>query len=226
MFLERFADDVAYPVWRFRTKNGAEEKALPVIVSAETRICGGFTVTKNEYTVSGGRATRVFATDGQHVSVLAEHLILDEPRSVYTSFCVPAGKEMNCNVADKNRLVLRSEGLGAKLFRLANALDGTDIMEKNGLLLPDGFSDGMVRITLYSGLYGFGCRHLAVFGLAEEQSDKIKGWHMERGDGIEISAPDKECRVRIYAVADRLTLVDPHTLERVTFLYNEREESI
>lgn len=209
MFLKRFADAAAYPVWRFRTKSGAEEAALPVVASTETKVCGGFTVTKTEYAVSGGRATRVLITDGQQIAVVVDRLSLTEPRSVYTTFSAPQEKDLTCNVANRSRLVLRSAERGAKLFRLWQTVDGADGMDSAGLLLPDGFSDGAIRLAFYSGLYSFGRDHLSVFGLAEEQSDKVKGWHMEQGEGIEITAPDKSCRLRLLVDGNTVTVIDP-----------------
>lgn len=73
-FLKHFADAAKNPAWRFRVKNGAEEEALPVVASTETKGCGSFTVTKTGYTVADGRATRLLATDGEHIAVLVERL--------------------------------------------------------------------------------------------------------------------------------------------------------
>ena len=61
----------------------------------------------------------------------------------------------------------------------------------------------------------------AVFALTEEQSDKVKGWHMESGDGIEITAPDKCCRARLLVEQDSVTFVDPPVNERITLFYND-----
>ena len=213
MFLERFVHDA--PVWRFRTKKGVEVLALPVKALEKTKTCGSFSVTKTEYTVSGGRATRVLVTDGQQIALVVDRLSLAEPNSVYTTFFVPQEKDLTCNVANRNRLVLRSAGRGAKFFRLWQAVDETDGMDAAGLLLPDGFSEGAIRLAFYSGLYSFGREHLTAFALVEEQGDKVKDWHMEQGEGIEITAPDKSCRLRLFVEQSGAILVDPLTDDRI-----------
>lgn len=221
MFLERFDDAAMHPAWRFREKTGKEETVTPVAVSIDTRICGAFAVTRTAYSVPGGRAIRFLATDKKHISALVEWVSLDAPRSLYTSFFIPANKDLNCNVANKNRLVLRSEENGAKLFRLFGTVDGADFMEGSGLLLPDGFSNDMMRITPYSGLYGFGCRHLSAFAMTEDLSDCIKGWHMEGGVKTEITAPDKTCLARIELNEECVTFTDVRSETNITFFMNE-----
>lgn len=220
VFLKWFQEAAEHPVWRFCAKGISPEHADPLLLRQQNERCGAFVVTKNEYGFDGGRAVRIFATDGKHVGVLAEWFLLDDSRSVYTSFHCPITSDINCNVVGKNRLVFRSADEGAKLFRLVAMVDGADAMEGSGLLLPDGFFDSnTMRFTPYSGLYGFGREHLSIFAMTQERRDKVKGWHMENGDGIEISAPDKSCRVRIYAERDKLMLVDPVTGEHLTFMY-------
>lgn len=221
MFLERFDDAAAHPVWRFREKNGNEETVTPIPVFKDSRTCGEFTVTQTAYTVPGGRAIRVFATDSKHISALVEWIALDAPRSVYTTFSIPVSKELNCNVANKNRLVLRAEGNGAKLFRLFGTVDGADFMDGSGLLIPDGFCNDMMQITPYSGLYGFGCRHVSAFAMTEDLSNCIKGWHMEGGEKTEITAPDKTRLARIELNEESVTFTDVRSETNITFFMNE-----
>ena len=220
MFLEWFRKAAEEPVWCFCQKGMTAGSTEAAILHRQTAEVGSFSATRTQYAVKGGRAMRVFATDGDHVGLLAEWFSLDAPYSVYTSFCCPVTEDRNCNVAGKNRLVFRAGGEGTKFFRLAGTVDGADGMEGSGLLLPDGFSAETLRFTPYSGLYGFGREHLAVFAMTRDQSDRIKGWHMEQGDGIEISAPDKCCRLRIVVGADGITLVDPVKDERGFFAYD------
>ncbi len=209
MFLKAFCDAAERPVWRLREKSGGEIAACPSVLAKDGMRLGEFSVAKHSYAIEGGRALRVLITDGAQIGVIVENMILETPRCVYTTFSVPRSEDLNCNVASKSRLVLRAGGRGAKLFRLANQVDGTDMMEGCGLLLPDGVTADAVGITPYSGMYAFGCRHLSVFAMAVEAEDKIKGWHMEGKETIEISAPDKSCRLRLLLGENSVTLMDP-----------------
>ena len=209
MFLSSFCDAGACPAWRFREKNGATQDANPSSLARETSRLGEFSVTRTEYAVVGGRAMRLLVSDGAQIAAIVDTIVLDSPRAVYTPFSMPQTDDLSCNVASKSRLVLRAGGRGAKLFRLANRVDGADLMDGCGLLLPDGFAAGVVRVTPYSGLYAFGCRHLSIFALAEDADEKIKGWHMEGADVMEITAPDKQCRLRMSLDATGVTLTDP-----------------
>ncbi|MBR4873740.1 MAG: hypothetical protein IKV00_07875 [Clostridia bacterium] len=209
MFLGAFCDAAERPAWRFREKNGATQDANPSILVREASRLGGFSVTRTEYMVTGGRAVRLLVSDGAQIAAIVDAISLDAPRCVYTPFSMPQTDDLSCNVASKSRLVLRAGGRGAKLFRMTNRVDGADLMDGCGLLLPDGFAAGTLRITPYSGLYAFGCRHLSVFALAEAADEKIKGWHMEGADVIEITAPDKRCRLRISLDEAGVTLNDP-----------------
>lgn len=209
MFLKAFCDAAARPVWRFREKNGVTQDANPSILAREASRLGGFSVTRTEYMVTGGRAVRLLVSDGAQIAALVETFSFDAPRCVYTTFSVSRTDDLSCNVASKSRLVLRAGGRGAKLFRLANRVDDVNMMDGCGLLLPDGFAAGDVGVTPYSGLYTFGCRHLSVFALTEEVEENIKGWHMEGDDVMEIAAPDKSCRLRISLDVTGVTLTDP-----------------
>ena len=209
MFLKAFCDAAARPVWRFREKNGVTSCASPSVLLNETTRLGGFSVTRTAYAVKGGKAIRVLVHDGAQIGAIVESMILEAPRCVYTTFSIPQSRELNCNVASKSRLVLRAGGRGAKLFRLANQVDGADMMEGCGLLLPDGVTAAEVGITPYSGMYAFGCRHRSVFAMTVDEADKIKGWHMEGKETMEISAPDKSCRLRISVKDEGITLTDP-----------------
>lgn len=211
MFFGAFCDAGACPAWRFREKNGATQDANPSILAREASRLGGFSVTRTEYMVTGGRAVRLLVSDGARIAAIVDAISLDAPRCVYTPFSMPQTDDLSCNVASKSRLVLREGGRGAKLFRMTNRVDGADLMDGCGLLLPDGFAAGTLRITPYSGLYAFGCRHLSVFALTEEVEEKIKGWHMEGDDVMEIAAPDKSCRLRISLDVTGVTLTDPNS---------------
>ena len=209
MFLKAFCDAAARPVWRLREKSGGEMAACTSVLAEEGLKLGAFSVVKRSYAIEGGRALRVLITDGARIGAIVESMILEAPRCVYTTFSVPQSRDLNCNVASKSRLVLRAGGRGAKLFRLANQVDGADMMEGCGLLLPDGVTADEVGITPYSGMYAFGCRHLSVFAMTVDAADKIKGWHMEGKETMEISAPDKSCRLRILMEENHVTLMDP-----------------
>lgn len=209
MFLKAFCGAAARPVWRLREKSGGEMAACTSVLAEEGLKLGAFSVVKRSYAIEGGRALRVLITDGAQIGAIVESMILEAPRCVYTTFSIPQSRDLNCNVASKSRLVLRAGGRGAKLFRLANQVDGTDMMEGCGLLLPDGVTADEVGITPYSGMYAFGCRHRSVFAVTVDEADRIKGWHMEGKETMEISAPDKSCRLRISVKDEGITLTDP-----------------
>lgn len=209
MFLKAFCDAAARPVWRLREKSGGEMAACTSVLAEEGLKLGAFSVVKRSYAIEGGRALRVLITDGAQIGAIVESMILEAPRCVYTTFSIPQSRDLNCNVASKSRLVLRAGGRGAKLFRLANQVDGADMMEGCGLLLPDGVTAAEVGITPYSGMYAFGYRHRSVFAMTVDEADKIKGWHMEGKETMEISAPDKSCRLRISVKDEGIMLTDP-----------------
>ena len=82
-------------------------------------------------------------------------------------------------------------------------------MESGGLLLPDGFQGGVMNLSAYSGIKTFGCHHLSIYAMTEDGNDRIPGWHMEGKETLEITAPDKSCRLRLSVEDERITLTDP-----------------
>lgn len=207
MFLSAFERAAEAPILRFRDKTGKDIFPCPILLEEQVDALGEFSVCKRTYKVASGIVTRIAVSDGAHIGVLAETVRLEEPLAVYTSFDLPITEDSTCNVAGKSRLVFRAAGEGAKLFRLVQTLDGNDVQEAAGLLLPDGFSvPNAVRTTFYSGLHGFGTRHCAIYAMTVERSDLIHLWHMEKKDGYEISDPDKRCRLKIFAETEGITI--------------------
>lgn len=209
MFLEYFKKAAERAQWRFREKGGSDRITEPLTVESKETACGKFSVTKTVYRVEKDRISRIFVTDGDQLSVLVEGMIFNQPTCAYTSFSLPLAEDLSCNVAGKNRLVFRSKGFGAKLFRVFHSVDGEDAMENGGLLLPDGFQSGLMNFSAYSGIKTFGCRHVSAYAMTEDGSDRIPGWHMEGKGTVEITAPDKSCRLRLVLDEMSVTLDDP-----------------
>lgn len=176
MFVEAVT---APPAWYFREKGVGDTPACPREEKRESVTLDGFTVTKTVYTVTGGRAVRVSAS-GAQVAAVVDFITLDESRAVYTPFSLPPWENLNINVVSRDRLVLRAD-TGAKLFRIASLLDGKPT-EGAGLLLPDGFLEGQMRFSYYSGLYGYGRRHVCGYAVCEDTLQDIIYWHIE-GEG-------------------------------------------
>lgn len=221
MFLDSFEASAATPEWRFRARNGDVEWVTPLRVSHQVDLCGAFRVSETEYRWNTGSALRLLVTDGRWVAMLAEWIRTDGPSCAHTTFRMPQEADLCCNVASKNRLVLRAAGRGAKLFRLYHTVDGGDWMDSGGLLLPDGITENAVKITPYSGLRGFGTRHFSVFAMTEDQSDRIPGWHMEGLDRVEITDPNKVSRLSILSDGARLTLGVPGAEKTYAFFESE-----
>ena len=209
MFLEYFKKTAEEPRWRFRVRCGSDRIVEPLLIASKKTSCGQFSVTETVYRVDEDGISRAFVTDGRQLSVLIEKMTFDQPTCAYTTFSLPLADDLSCNVAGKSRLVVRSKGFGAKLFRVFHSVDGEDAMENGGLLLPDGFQGGLMNFSAYSGIKTFGCRHVSAYAMTEDGSDRIPGWHMEGKGTVEITAPDKSCRLRLVLDETSVTLDDP-----------------
>lgn len=201
MFLDALT---APPAWYFREKGAADTQADPCALARETTALGAYTVTKTTYTVTGGRARRVVATNGKSVALAVDFITLDESRAVYTPFALPLLPNLSANVVSRDRLVLRAD-TGAKLFRIGSRIDGKPT-EGAGLLLPDGIGEGKLRFSFYSGLYGYGRRHVAAYAACEDRLENIIYWHIEGTDTTVISDTAHTPRLSITLTDGGVTL--------------------
>ena len=177
----------APPAWYFREKGVGDTPAAPEKLSEESLALGAYTVTRTRYAVAGGSAERIVATDGREVAVVIERITLDEKRAVYTPITLPARENLSCNVVSRDRLVLRAD-TGAKLVRVGAYIDGKPT-EGAGLLLPDGLGEDTLRFSFYSGLYGYGKRHLCAYAVCEDSLENIIYWHIEPEGGATVVSP-------------------------------------
>ncbi len=137
---------------------------------------------------------------------------------VRTRFFVAHNDIFNCNVAAKSKLVLRKDGIGKKFFRLACTLDGESIIEKAGLLLPDGTSAASLGLTFYSGLYRFGREHTSIYGICTDADSNMGKWHFLEDNGFLAQPPTHEGGYKISQNENSVTVENTaNPSETVTF---------
>lgn len=203
MFLEALC---APPAWYFREKGVGDTPANARETAKKAVTLGGITVTKTTYAVTGGQAVR-FTITGEAIAAAVDFITLDEGRAVYTPFFLPLTEKLNINVVSRDRLVLRAD-TGAKFFRVASRIDNQPT-EGAGLLLPDGFGEGKMRFSFYSGLYGYGRRHTAAYAACEDALDGIIYWHIEGEDEIILSDTTHAPRLSLKIGEDSVTVTTP-----------------
>ena len=207
MFLQMFEKSFENPIWKLRSgKNMPVEDVKAVSTTSQDTNCGILNSRVINFSFKECKAKRIYIGDGKNFAVFAEHFTFDEKQCVYTSFEMPVREDLECNVANKNRLVFRTNDTGSKLFRIISLTDGENTIENSGLLMPDGFFDNaLMRVTPYSGLYVFGTEQLSLFVMVESRPDLIGAWHIEYKNGLfEISDQNKICR--FYVKLDKYTL--------------------
>lgn len=212
MFVEAIT---APPAWYFREKGVGDTPAAAREVAKECATLDGITLEKTTYTVTGGRAVR-FVAKGAQAAAVVDFITLTESRAVYTPFFLPTAEKLNANVVSRDRLVLRAD-TGAKLFRIASRIDGKNT-EGAGLLLPDGFSEGKMRFSFYSGLYGYGRRHVSAFAVCEDSLQDIIYWHIEGEEASVISDATHAPRLTVKIGDDSVTF----TTENETKTFYEK----
>jgi len=140
----------------------------------------------------------------------------DEDICVYTDFSIEnSDLSASCNVADKNKLVIRNSGCGLKHFRLHSEIDGNSILEKTGLMMPVSIQEnGDIVYSMYDGLYSFGKKHINCFGLSSENLDRIVYWHLKGTErGYLAEAPSQAGGMEIEIFEDCVNLYDYKTGE-------------
>lgn len=137
---------------------------------------------------------RVYIALGKHTYFIIDKLQTKERLNVYSDFILK-NRDLKtwCNIADKHRITVRNENAGFKHFRLMSEMDGQDIMNTSGLLLPsEVYENGDIVYTMYEGLYNFGEHHDMLYGFAASDPVDIKTWHFVQNEtGYLVEPPDK-----------------------------------
>jgi hypothetical protein len=183
MILEHVKKTVSTPYWKFQYVNEEPKDVKATLIDEFTKKEGDLCAVISSFSCSDGKAKRVFVQGGDVFGMFVEFFDLNDIRDVYSSFPIPSRPDFACNIVNKNRIVMRNSERGAKVFRLVCDTDGTDSLEKDGLLFPDGlFSDGSLRITPYTGLHLYGKRQLFVYTFVESTTTDVPYWHVKNGD--------------------------------------------
>jgi len=202
--------DVNSP-WRFKT-TGSKDYNTELILTESKCEEGKVKFSLYNYkNLSGSfNGKRLCFSDENNVVFFLDIINSDEDICVYTDFSIDnSDLSASCNIADKNKLVIRNSDCGLKHFRLHSEIDGDSVLEQTGLMMPVSVKEnGDVVYSMYDGLHSFGKKHINCFGLASEELDRIVYWHLkdtEKGylaeapshtDGLEIEILD-EC-VNLY----------------------------
>ena len=214
MFIRCFKDCCIRPLWRLHTPGHIELPVLPQQIQENFRTFQTLQAAETAYRFDGGTASRLILSADNRIVILAEKLCLNNQVSTYTSFAFELTEDFSINVADHNRLVMRSGDQAAKLFHLASAMDDQDTLSSSGLMLPDGIPERkLLRFSLYSGLHNFGNRQTSLYGLVQTERSQIRKWHIKRKPGgfYAVTSPDGVCRYQILTDGESVTLRKPET---------------
>lgn len=171
--------------WRFKTSDKQDygnDLALAESKSEEGKLKFSLYLYKND---SGSISARRFCfSDEKNIVFFIDVITSDEDICVYTDFSIDnSDLSTSCNIADKNKLVIRNSDCGLKHFRLHSEIDGVSVLEQTGLMMPVSIKEnGDIIYSMYDGLHSFGKRHINCFGFAAENLDKIVYWHLKGTD--------------------------------------------
>ena len=145
------------------------------------------------------QAKRFEITAGDNTVFLFDKILSQIPVNIKTKFQIKCAKDLKCNVADKNKLVIRQGVNGEKFFRLLYQADGNDISKTAGLMFPDEFCENSgMGLTYYSGLYTFAKEHNVLYGICYDTPKEVGRWHFfAENDFIIASPPSKVGGYRI-----------------------------
>ncbi|MBQ4517915.1 MAG: hypothetical protein II997_04950 [Clostridia bacterium] len=139
-------------------------------------------------------AKRVYLSADENVVFICDFIKSEKDICIYTDFVIAnSDLSASCNIAEKNKLVIRNAKCAAKHFRLFSEIDGNCIMDKTGLMMPQSVTKcSDVIYSMYEGLYSFGKEHIACFGFCTDTVEKIVGWHYIKTDkGYKVEPPSK-----------------------------------
>lgn len=135
-------------------------------------------------------AKRVEIATGDNALFIMDKISSPEPINLKTAFWIKGGVDLRCNIAEKNKLVLRNNGKATKFFRLSYLADGSDILQTAGLMLPDRFLNSEdMGLTYYSGLHHTAKEHAVLYGICSDTEQDIPKWHFKYEDGFVIRPP-------------------------------------
>lgn len=197
------------PLWQFREKNGKNVSVETTLVNSDDKSEGNLYAKTRFYGADNDSIKTFLLTDFGKIALYIEKFEFQVPKCAYTTLKLPFDNDFKCNVADKNRLVIRDSGTGIKFFRIESYTDGTDTLQESGLLFPDGFSsDGKLCLTAYSGLYCFGNQQFAAYIVVQSSSDQIGQWHIRKNDCYQICDTHDVCKFKITIDDKKISLED------------------
>jgi len=206
--------------WHFKTSDKKFFDTDLVLVKSETTEKNGVLCSEFVYEACGIVAKRMSFQIGNSVAFVYDSIDSEKELCVYSDFVIQNNDlSVECNIADKSKLVIRSKNTGIKHFRLSSLLDECSVMDSIGILMPYKVkSNGDIVYSMYEGLYNYGNKHRCLFGFTADSPEKIPGWHFYDSDkGFKACAPGNateheieisENQLKIYDAADDKCIVD------------------
>lgn len=179
--------------WHFKSAGNNDVDTVLNLTKSEKGYDGELTFLVEQYentdkSISG---KRIHINCGENSLFIVDLINSEEEICVYTDFTAD-NKDftVSCNVAEKNKLVIRNSHCGIKHFRLMSEIDGTSIIDKTGLMMPyEVRNNGDVTYSMYEGLHSFGKKHITCFGICTATLVKIPAWHYKNDESGFIAEP-------------------------------------
>lgn len=174
--------------WRFKKEDDTwTEDSLKLLHSANY-VEDDLKITTYHYKSADESiiATRLHIEAGNYAGFILDKIGTRDPLCTYTDFFLnnSSGKVW-CNIADKNKLVVRDDTTAMKHFRLLSLIDDKDILTAAGLLMPSKIESNLdIGYSMYEGLHGFGREHFACYGYCSSSLDRIIRWHLHLKDDV------------------------------------------
>lgn len=179
-------------------------------VSEHCEANGSIKVTVKQFADKASYVTakRFEIAVGDDAIFILDKLSSQIPVMVKTRFWIKGGLDLRCNIAEKNKLVLRNGGDAAKFFRLLYQADGNDWLNTAGLMLPNRFSEsGDMGISFYSGLHHVAKEHTVLYGICSDTEQNIARWHFLNENGFIVRPSSQVGGYRI-VLSERMLLVE------------------
>lgn len=185
-----------YIPWRFKTADGKDYSLDLTLERSEHEIKGiNYQIYEYKDCSQSFRAKRICFTDKKNISFFCDVIKSSKDICVYTDF-IAENKDYStsCNVADKNKLVIRNNKCGVKHFKLHSEIDGNSFLEKSGLMMPVSVKEcGDIVYSMYEGLYSFGKEHISSYGIVTDNIEDIIWWHFNKTEeGYMAEPPSKK----------------------------------
>lgn len=182
--------------WRVKGTEGF----VPILLKESKEVWqdGGLEFTLYGYRCEELNASRIIVSDRERLCFVFDKVHTAFPASLYTDFYIGGSLgEMSCNIADINRIVVRSGGMFYKFFRLYNCLNGESKMEKAGLMLPDKNPQNTdLKLSYYEGIHGLYNTHISLYGICGDVEQNCWAWHYKVSGSVFSAQPPegaKEC---------------------------------